>query len=76
MWNHRIVRHTENRTQKDCMIDYAIHEVYYDENGYVSNIDETEIIRSNTLVDLEILLQRLTESFDSPVIDYNTGEED
>jgi hypothetical protein len=76
MWNHRIVRHTENRTQKDRIVDYAIHEVHYDENGDVSNIDETEIIRSNTLVDLEILLQRLTESFDNPIIDYNTGEED
>jgi hypothetical protein len=76
MWNHRIVRHTENRTQKDRIVDYAIHEIYYDENGDVSNIDGTEIIRSNSLDDLKILLQRLTESFDNPVIDYNTGEED
>ena len=35
MWNHRIIRHIDPRANMDDSIYYAIHEVYYDEDGKV-----------------------------------------
>lgn len=75
MWNHRIIRHVESRTHMDDSIYYAIHEVYYDENGKVNGWTEEPIrIMEESLEDLKVTLQRLLESFDNPVLDNETGE--
>lgn len=75
-WNHRIIRHIEPRTHMDDSIYYAIHEVYYDEDGKVNGWTEEPIrIMEESLEDLKVTLQRLTESFDNPVIDYDTGQD-
>lgn len=75
MWNHRIIRHIEHRTHMDDSIYYAIHEVYYDEAGLVSNWSEEPIrILEESLEDLKVTLQRLIESFDKPILDEETKE--
>lgn len=75
-WNHRIIRHIEQRTHMDDGIYYAIHEVYYDEDGKVNGWTEEPIrIMEESLDDLKVTLQRLIESLDKPVIDYDTGHD-
>jgi hypothetical protein len=59
----------------DDSIYYAIHEVYYDENGKVTGWTEEPIrILEESLQDLKITLQRLLESFDNTVLDEETKE--
>jgi hypothetical protein len=75
MWNHRIIRHIEKITHMDDSIYYAIHEVYYDEDGKVNGWTEEPIrIMEESLEDLKVTLQRLVESFDNPVLDKETKE--
>ena len=75
MWNHRIIRHIEHRTHMDDSIYYAIHEVYYDEDGKVKGWTEEPIrILEESLEDLKATLQRLSESFNNPVLDEETRE--
>lgn len=75
-WNHRIIRHIKPRTHMDDAIYYAIHEVYYDENGKVNGWTEDPIeIMEESLDDLKITIQRLEKCLNSPAIDYETGED-
>jgi hypothetical protein len=75
MWNHRIIRHIEKTTNMDDSIYYAIHEVYYDENGKVQGWTEEPIrILAESLEDLKVTAERLVECFDNPVLDEETKE--
>ena len=59
----------------DDSIYYAIHEVYYDENGKVNGWTEEPIrILAESLADLKITVQRVLECFDKPVLDEETKE--
>jgi len=75
MWNHRIIRHIEKITHMDDSIYYAIHEVYYGEDGKIKGWTEEPIrIMEESLEDLKATLQRLSESFNNPVLDEETRE--
>jgi hypothetical protein len=59
----------------DDSIYYAIHEVYYDDDGKVKSWTEEPIrIMEESLEDLKVTLQRLIESLDNPVLDEETKE--
>jgi len=59
----------------DDSIYYAIHEVYYDENGKVQGWTEEPIrILAESLEDLKVTVERLVECFDNPVLDEETKE--
>jgi hypothetical protein len=59
----------------DDSIYYAIHEVYYDEDGKVNGWTEEPIrILAESLEDLKFTLERLVECFDKPVLDEETKE--
>jgi hypothetical protein len=75
MWNHRIIRHIEKTAHMDDSIYYAIHEVYYDENGKVKGWTEEPIrILAESLEHLKVTAERLVECFDNPVLDEETKE--
>ena len=59
----------------DDSIYYAIHEVYYGEDGKIKGWTEEPIrIMEESLEDLKATLQRLSESFNNPVLDEETRE--
>jgi len=59
----------------DDSIYYAIHEVYYDDDGKVKGWTEEPIrILAESLEDLKVTAERLVECFDNPVLDEETKE--
>jgi len=64
-WNHRVVK------TKDGIDDwYAIHEVFYDEDGKVDGMTKEPIsVGGNSLEDLRWALTKMLESLDKDIID-------
>ena len=76
VWKYRIVRDIKSRVHMDDSITYGIYEVCYDKNGNITNIDKDyPCILEDSLNDLKITLQKLVESFDSPIIDSDTRKD-
>ena len=76
-WNHRVFKLVNNHEYLDKPeILFEIREVFYDENGDVSAIaaDWPDVI-ADSLEGLKLTLNKMLESCDKPIIDYNTGEE-
>lgn len=67
IYNHKYLHEPETL--------FEIREVYYDENGDIIGITETPDVIAHSLEDLKWTLNKMLESCDKPVIDYNTGEE-
>ncbi|MBL0732408.1 MAG: hypothetical protein JJW03_06120 [Desulfosarcina sp.] len=76
MWNYRVVRKKNtyiNSTNKEKKIayTYAIHEAYYDKNGYVGSItqDPVEPFGEN-VEELRHSWAMMAEAFGQPILDY------
>ncbi len=78
MWNFRIVRKrfvnsvTDGRNQR-ASYTYAIHEAYYDNNGYVGAItqDPVEPFGEN-IEELRHTWVMMAEAFGQPILDFET----
>lgn len=76
MWNYRVVKYVTAIPLGDRDITYAIHAVYYDDNGEIANISERpEHPMSDDLEGLQRTLSKMIEACNKPIIDYNTVEE-
>lgn len=75
-WNHRAFKRVHNHKYlHEPETLFEIREVFYDENGDISGIAETPDVIAESLDDLKWTLNKMLESCDKPIIDYNTGEE-
>ena len=54
---------------------FEIREVFYDENGDISSIADPPDVFAYSLEGLKWTLNKMLESCDKPIVDYNTGEE-
>lgn len=74
-WNYRVVKSTEshpNFRNGEPYEVYAIHEIYYDENGVVNgHVEKPEIGPYEELGELLPTLKRLAEALDKPIILVN-----
>ncbi len=77
MWNYRVVRKKNNYidpANKKERIDYtyAIHEAYYDENGYVGAITQDPVGPfGENIEELMHSWVMMAEAFGKPVLDYD-----
>jgi len=75
-WNYRVVRkkhkwhdHTQNTEREDYC--YAIHEAYYDDNGYVGAITQEPIAPyGDTVKELRHSWVMMVEALGQPILDY------
>lgn len=68
MWNFRIVKKLDGENQS-----FGIHEVHYDEYGVPKSVTENPIsFFTETYHGLQWNLDRITEAFDKPVLDYDS----
>ena len=76
-WNHRVMRHVEfSPVQRQEVVWYAIHEVYYNDDGEVNGWKENpDYARGDDLEDLTAYLGLMTEALKHPVLDYETDNE-
>lgn len=75
-WNHRVFKRIHNHKYLPEPEElYEIREVFYDANGDISAISETPDVIAHSLDDLKWTLNKMLESCDQPIIDYNSGEE-
>lgn len=76
-WNHRVVRRKyEYNDGKYVEYCYAIHEVYYDEDGKPDTMTkEPTDPHGESIKDLKWSLKKMKECLEHPVLDYETMEE-
>lgn len=75
-WNYRVTKRIYNHKYlHEPETLFEIREVFYDENGDISNIAETPDIIADSVDELKSTLNRMLENCEKPIIDYNTGEE-
>jgi hypothetical protein len=69
MWNNRIVKH-----EKDDTVWYAVHEVFYNENGGINGYTENPItIVGDTVEDVKSQLEMIAKDIEKhEVIDAST----
>jgi len=75
-WNYRVVRKkhtwndpTQNTEREDY--SYAIHEAYYDDNGYVGAITQEPVAPyGDTVEELRHSWVMMVEAFGQPILDY------
>lgn len=66
MWNYRIIRHV------DCGHEYyALHEVYYAENGDIYAYSTNPIIVGDTVDEIGEDLFMMIDDINKPVIEYS-----
>jgi hypothetical protein len=77
MWNYRIVRKktvypdSEDKTER-VSYTYAIHEAYYDKNGYVGAVTQDPIEPfGETVQELRHSWVMMAEAFGQPILDYD-----
>lgn len=77
MWNYRVVRKRNtwiDLGDKKERIDYAyaIHEAYYDKNGYVGAITQESIaLCAENIAELRHSWVMMSEAFGQPILDYD-----
>ena len=72
-WNHRIMRHTDS---PDGEPYYALHEVFYDEEGGKPGWTKDPVnILGESPDEIRETLERMLRALDKPVMDYESGEE-
>lgn len=75
-WNYRITKRIHNHEYlHEPETLYEIREVYYDESGKVQGWAEMPEVISESIDGLKWNLERMMESCNKPVIDYNSGAE-
>ena len=75
-WSYRVLKIVTKIPLGDIDTSYTIHTVYSDENGDIVNISEQPAYPiGDDTESLKWQLQRMIESCNKPIIDYNIGEE-
>ena len=69
-WNYRLMRYEADKT-------VGIHEVFYDENGFVDAWTKQPILalEQPTRENFDKIIEQLKVAFDKPVLDWDAGEE-
>lgn len=77
-WNYRVVKKTANLPNLgESVVSYAIHEVYYDDNGDIVNISEEPMpIISDDLFGLYDTIGLIEKCLNKKMIIFETGEEE
>lgn len=78
-WNYRAVKTTyttdidEGETVEEVVV--TIHEVYYDDNGFVNAMTENPVsFGGETLSELKDIIDRVQSSLEKPVLDGDDPE--
>ena len=67
-WNHRVIRRKYETGEEY----FAIHEVYYDDNGKPNGVTALPIaIFEDSVEDLAITIERVKECLSKPLLDYD-----
>lgn len=74
-WNYRVMRHVFDVPDGETETQYAIHEVYYDESGKVTNWTKDATSFFSETADFAWLLSALGDAVKKPTLDYKTGLE-
>lgn len=70
------MRHvTEHKDEDELEITYAIHEVYYDEDGVVANWTTLPTGILSDTADFSGVLKKLEDACKKPTLEYDTGKE-
>ena len=67
-WNHRVIKHTE----KDGIVWYGVHEVYYTNDKPVACTQEAMNPYGETAEELKEDLERMLRACEKPILDYDT----
>lgn len=72
-WNHRVVRRTQPAAIPglDREVTFAIHEIYYDNDGSMSCTKEPVVPMGESLADLADNLKHFVAALNKPVLDYD-----
>jgi len=77
MWNYRVVRRKKTwidpgEKKEKVEYSYAIHEAYYDKNGYVGAITQDPVEPfGETIEELRHAWVMMAEAFGQPILDYD-----
>ena len=76
-WKYRIIKKTEMREYlKNSITTYGVHQVYIDENGDISRIEDNPMpIFDESVDNLKETIEKIQYCLKKPVIDYVTGKE-
>ena len=78
MWNYRIVRTVYNNNPNGNDDQYAIHEVYYEEDNDThpdSVTSEATTLTGESLEEIRTNIDRIIKAFDKPVLEYQMFED-
>jgi hypothetical protein len=76
-WNHRVVKYETKNLFGDPDVGFAIHEVYYDQDGNVRGMTANAVKPwGDTKDELRLELLRMLEALNKPDIDLNEQEDD
>ena len=76
-WNHRVVKYETRNLFGDPDVGYAIHEVFYDNNGNVQGMTSNPVKAwGDTKDELRLELLRMIEVLEKPDLDYDDKEDD
>lgn len=74
-WNYRVMRHQHTHQDGEIETIYAIHEVYYNEEGHPTNWSKDPTGITSDEQDFKDTLEKLRVAAEKPTLDFTTGEE-
>lgn len=74
-WNYRVMRHQVEHADGEVETSFAVHEVYYNDDGTIRNWTSLPASMVSDEADFSFLLAKLPEAIAKPVLDYKTGVE-
>jgi len=76
-WNHRVIRHQTRNLFGDPDVGFAIHEVYYDNDGNIKSMTSDSVKPwGDTKDELRLELLRMLDALNKPDIDLAEREDD
>ena len=76
-WNHRVVKYETPNLFGDPDVGYAIHEVFYDNNGNVQGMTSNPVKPwGDTKDELRLELMRMLDALTKPDLDYDDKDDD
>lgn len=76
-WNHRVIRYETRNLFGDPDVGYAIHEVFYDNDGNVRGMTSDPVKPwGDTKDELRLELMRMLEALNKPDLDLDERETD
>ena len=76
-WNHWVVKYETRNLFGDPDVGYAIHEVFYDNNGNVQGMTSNPVKPwGDTKDELRLELMRMLDALTKPDLDYDDKDDD